>query len=979
MKRPDHIRVRGARVNNLRNIDVDIPLDALVGVAGVSGSGKSSLALDVLYAEGSRRYLDALSTYTRRRMTQARRPQVDAVSYLPPALALRQRPGVGGMRSTFGTMTELLNVLRLMFSRLGSHRCPNGHACPPSLAVAAEREMVCGQCGASFMGPGAEDLAFNSTGACLRCQGTGIVRDVDDATLVPDESMTIDEGAVVPWRTFGFNVQPDIVREFGVRTDVPFSELTDAERDIVFHGPEEKKHIVIPSVKGIHELDFTFRNARLTVLKELERATDEKRFAKVAKFLVERTCPDCGGTRLSAAARAPRIGEYGLADVTAWALRDVLTWGRRVPDMMPRDMRPMAQTLSTTLLEMGERLMQLGLGYLTLDRSAASLSTGERQRAQLSRAVRNETTGVLYVLDEPSTGLHPANIEGLIGVMHDLLDAGNSVLFVDHDVRVLRAADHFIEMGPGAGVQGGHVIAQGTPEQIAANPRSRIAGFLNGGEPAVVRGRVPLPPLPADWTVPGVQGDDDADGNGIGNDGVAGVAAQDGGIGDGDDADRVGGAGDVGHGTAAAPAESADRIGAADHAERADHDGCDDQSWIRLSTSAIHTVKPLDVAIPSGRLTAVTGVSGSGKTTMVLESLVPALESCSGDGALPAHVTSIDPAGIERVRIVDSTPIGINVRSTLATYSGIMDMLRRAFAGTATAKARGLKVADFSYNTGSLRCPQCDGTGQVDLDVQFLPDVTIPCPDCAGRRYRPEADAVRLATPNRPQGMTLPQVLALSVSEALEVFAPAGKTRRSGGWADTSAERSASERQDTQPGTSTVASRHSNESSHDCGAAQSDEHGSDAAALAAGDMISANLLRRIHTALATLDDLGLGYLTLGEDTPSLSGGEAQRLKLSNELGKRQGTSMFVLDEPTTGLHPLDVRTLIEVLQRLLDGGATIVVIEHDLDMIANADFVIDMGPGGGEDGGRIVAAGTPEQIAANPASVTGRYLAPVLR
>lgn len=872
MGRPKAVKVRGARVNNLKNIDVDIPLDELVGIAGVSGSGKSSLALDVLYAEGSRRYLEALSTYTRRRMTQARRPQVDSISYLPPALALRQRPGAGGMRSTFGTMTELLNVLRLMFSRLSSHRCPNGHYCPPSLSVAAGLDIVCAECGAVFMGPGAEDLAFNSTGACPRCQGTGIVREVDDATLVPDESMTIDDGAVVPWRTFGFNVQPAIVREFGVRTDVPFSELTEAEREIVFNGPEEKKHIVIPSIKGIHDLDFTFRNARLTVLKELDRATDEKRFAKVAKFLVERTCPDCSGTRLSDVARAPRIGEQNLADVTGWSLRDVLAWSKDVPDSLPVEMHDMAATLATTLREMGSRLMQLGLGYLTLDRSSASLSTGERQRAQLSRAVRNETTGVLYVLDEPSTGLHPANIEGLIGVMRDLIATGNSVLFVDHDARVLRAADYFIEMGPGAGTQGGRVIAQGTPEEISAHPESRIAGFLTGSETSVVRERRKVPSLPADWSGP-----------------------------------------------------------CADDAQTRDEDT--DDMWIRMATSSIHTVKPLDVAIPRGMLTAVTGVSGSGKTTMVLESLVPAIQACAEDKTLPAHVTSIDPAGIERVRIVDSTPIGINVRSTLATYSGIMDMLRRAFAGTMTAKSYGYKLADFSYNTGSLRCPQCDGTGQVDLDVQFLPDVTIPCPSCEGKRFRPEVDAVRIMTPNRPDGLTMPQVLSLSVDEALNVFA-----------------------------------------ANEC--ATTSDH-PDAGTVAA-DFIADTLCKRIHKALTTLSDLGLGYLTLGEDTPSLSGGEAQRLKLSNELGKKQGASMFVLDEPTTGLHPLDVRTLIGVLQRLLDGNATIVVIEHDLDMIANADFVIDMGPGGGEEGGRIVAVGAPDQIAANPASLTGHYLASVL-
>lgn len=925
--RPDAVKVRGARVNNLRNVDVDIPLGSLVGIAGVSGSGKSSLALDVLYAEGSRRYLDALSTYTRRRMTQARRPQVDSISYLPPALALHQRPGAGGMRSTFGTMTELLNVLRLMFSRLASHRCPNGHYCPPSLAVATGADTVCPECGAAFMGPGAEDLAFNSTGACPRCQGTGIVRDVDDATLVPDESLSIDEGAVVPWRTFGFNVQPDIVREFGVRTSVPFRELTEAEREIVFNGPEEKKHIVVTSMKGVHDLDFTFRNARLTVLKEFDRAVDEKRFAKVAKFLVERTCPDCDGTRLGDAARAPRIGSYGLAEVTSWALRDILDWGKGVPAMLPADMREMAETLTATLLEMGGRLMQLGLGYLTLDRSSASLSTGERQRAQLARAVRNETTGVLYVLDEPSTGLHPANIEGLIGVMHDLLDAGNSVVFVDHDVRVLRAADRFIEMGPGAGREGGRVVAQGTPDEIAANPDSRIAGFLTGREPSVVRERTAIPPLPSDWTgpVPGVVGE--FGGTGSVSDSVGGRNLAIEAVSDGD------------AGQYAIGGESAT-----------------DRTWLRMATAPIHTVRALDVAIPRGRLTAVTGVSGSGKTTMILESLVPAIEASTEDRPLPAHVTSIDPAGVERVRIVDSTPIGINVRSTLATYSGVMDMLRRAFAATDAAKARGFKLADFSYNTGSLRCPQCDGTGRVDLDIQFLPDVTIPCPSCEGRRYRPEADAVRLATPGRPRGLTMPQMLALSVDEALAVFDPKKDAERE------------------------VGSSTSDEpvSQDDVVRAGSSARGAGAVPAGRGDLIAPTLCRRIHAALETLSSLGLGYLTLGEDTPSLSGGEAQRLKLSNELGRRQHTSMFVLDEPTTGLHPLDVRTLIGVLQRLLDGGATIVVIEHDLDMIANADFVIDMGPGGGEDGGRIVAVGTPEDIADNPDSLTGRYLRSVL-
>lgn len=825
---PKAILVRGARVHNLRNLDVDIPLNRLVGIAGVSGSGKSSLALGVLYAEGSRRYLESLSTYTRRRMTQAQRPQVESVRFLPPALALRQRPGVGGMRSTFGTATELLNVLRLMFSRLASHVCPNGHRQKPTLAVAAEMPITCPICGAKVQPPSAEELAFNSLGACPTCQGTGTVREVDDATLVPDDSLTIDQGAVVPWRTFGFNVQPDIVREFGVRTDVPWRDLTDRERKIVFEGPAEKKHITITSIKGVHELDFTFRNARLTVTEELKRANDDKRLAKVAKFLTERTCPDCKGTRLNQRARLPRINGDNLAEVTSWPLDKVLDWGRKLPPTLPEPMQPMASALCKTLDEMGRRLIQLGLSYLTLDRSSASLSTGERQRAQLAMAVRNETTGVLYVLDEPSTGLHPANLEGLIGVMRDLLADGNSVVFVDHDVKVLQSADYLIEMGPGAGERGGRILAQGAPERIAADPDSRIAGFLDGREPVLVRDRHPMP------------GEDE---------------------------------------------------------------------WIRMQSGSIHTVHPLDLAIPRGCMTAVTGVSGSGKTTMILESLVPALQARIQGDPMPKHVHSLDPAGIDRVRLVDSSPIGINVRSTVATYSGLMDRLRRLFAATDQAKKDKLGISAFSYNTGSLRCPQCDGTGQISLDVQFLPDIPITCPSCQGRRYRPEAEQYRLSTPAHQEPLSLPDLLAMEVGRALEVFA------------------------------------------------QGREY------------------TAIRRGLQTLKDLGLDYLTLGEDTPSLSGGEAQRLKLSNELGRRQNGSMFVLDEPTTGLHPLDVRVLIGVLERLVSKGATVVFIEHDLDMIANADHVVDMGPGGGDRGGRIVAQGDPESVARNPDSVTGRYLA----
>lgn len=826
--RPESIEVRGARVHNLKNVDVDVPLGELVGVAGVSGSGKSSLALGVLYAEGSRRYLEALSTYTRRRLTQASRAQVDEVLHVPAALALHQRPAVPGIRSTFGTMTELLNSLRLLFSRLASHVCPHcGAHNEPTLNVAAGLPIVCANCGKEFHAPGAESLAFNSAGACPACAGTGIVREVNRAALVPDESKSIDEGAVLPWGSLMWDLMKQVAGAMGVRTDVPFKDLTPKERDIVFNGPAVKKHILYKPKKGddFAELDFTYFNAVYTVENALAKAKDEKGLKRVARFLEEKTCPDCGVTRLSEAARAPRVGGLNLAEASAMTLDAAVDWVRGVPGSLGADMRPMATNICESFLDVARRLLELGLGYLALDRAGATLSTGERQRVQLARAVRNRTTGVLYVLDEPSIGLHPANVDGLLGVMRDLVVDGNSVVVVDHDVRVLKACDHLIEMGPVAGAEGGHVIAQGTVGDVAANPRSRIAPFLADGESVRERGCMPVSHMF-----------------------------------------------DLGH--------------------------------IRMTTSQLHTVKPLDVDIPRGRLVAVTGVSGSGKTTMVLESLIPALKARSAGEKPSEHVRSIDADGIERANLIDATPIGANVRSTVATYADIHDDLRRAFARSDEAKAGGWKAGDFSYNTGRLRCPTCDGTGSISLDVQFLPDIDIECPDCRGSRYAPEADSIHRTTKDGRE-LTLPQLMAMSVDQALAVT---------------------------------------------------------------GDM------RKVHARLTTLHDLGLGYLTLGEPTPALSGGEAQRLKLASEMGRAQSDAVFVFDEPTIGLHPLDVRVLLGVFDRLVASGATVVVIEHDLDVIANADWVIDMGPGGGESGGRIVAAGTPEQIAADANSITGRYL-----
>ena len=826
MPTKEAIKIRGARVHNLKNIDVDIPLGKIVGIAGVSGSGKSSLALGVLYAEGSRRYLDALSTYTRRRMTQAAKASVDEVLYVPAALALHQRPGVPGIRSTFGTGTELLNSLRLMFSRLASHRCPNGHYLPPSLAVAAEKPLICPTCGATVRAPSAEELAFNSQGACRTCDGTGTVRTVDLATLVPDPTLSIDDGAVAPWNSLMWSLMTDVCRAMGVRTDVPFNQLTDAEKEIVYHGPAEKKHIFYKAknTPEAGELDFTYYNAVYTVENALAKVKDEKGMKRVEKFLKQETCPACHGTRLSEAARAPRLQGISLADACTMPLAELTQWVDRVPASLPAEMRPMAESICESFRTAARRLMDLGLDYLSLDRAASTLSTGERQRMQLARAVRNRTTGVLYVLDEPSIGLHPANIVGLTGVMHDLVEDGNSVVLVDHDTQVLAESDWIIEMGPEAGAGGGYVIAQGTVPEIEQDPKSMIGPFLR----------------PAAAALPAGAGKSDLFAEGR----------------------------------------------------------------IHLSTDAIHTVHPLEIDIPKGRLTVVTGVSGSGKTTLILESLVPALAASTAGRPLPSHVKAVTAEGIEQVKLIDATPIGINVRSTVATYANVHDELRKIFSHTQDAKAHGYKAGDFSYNTGKLRCPVCDGTGVISLDVQFLPDVEIPCPACHGSRYAREADDVKLID-KHGRTTTLPRLMDCDVHTALDLC----KDRK-----------------------------------------------------------------LVRQRLQVLQDLGLGYLTLGEETPSLSGGEAQRLKLASEMERTQSHAVFVFDEPTIGLHPLDVQTLLGVFRTLIDNGATVIVIEHDLDVIRSADYIVDMGPGGGEKGGRVVAAGTPAQIKATLESVTGHFL-----
>ncbi len=823
----DKIKIRGAKVHNLKNIDVDIPLHQIVGIAGVSGSGKSSLALGVLYAEGSRRYLDALSTYTRRRMTQAEKARVDEILYVPAALALRQRPGVPGIRSTFGTGTELLNSLRLMYSRLASHRCPNGHYLEPSLDVAAGRKLVCLKCGAGFYAPSAEELAFNSQGACRTCNGTGIIRTVDRATLVPDDTLSIDEGAVAPWNSLMWSLMTDVCRAMGVRTDVPFRELTEKEKDIVFNGPAEKRHILYKAKNSNQagELDFTYYNAVYTVENALAKVKDEQGMKRVEKFLKQEVCPDCGGTRLSETARTPRLRGISLDQACRMPLSELMQWVAGIPDALAAEMRPMAESICESFQNSAQRLLDLGLGYLSLDRASSTLSTGERQRMQLARAVRNRTTGVLYVLDEPSIGLHPSNMVGLKGVMRDLVADGNSVVLVDHDTGVLSEADWLIEMGPQAGAGGGRIIAEGTIPDVKKNAASMIGPFLSGRAQTNI---IKHPPAVRLF----------------------------------------------------------------------------DKGIIRLSTGKIHTVKPLEASIPRGRLTVVTGVSGSGKTTLILESLVPALEALVNHQKLPKHIISAEAEGIKQVKLIDATPIGVNIRSTVATYANVHDELRKIFAKTEDAKRAGYKAGDFSYNTGKLRCPVCDGTGVVNLDVQFLPDVEIPCPDCRGSRYAQTTYDIKYLN-GKGETHTLPGLMKMDINSAL---------------------------------------------------------------------YACEDIKIVSQRLKVLQNLGLGYLTLGEETPGLSGGEAQRLKLAGEMGKTQADSVFVFDEPTIGLHPLDVQTLLTVFQALIENGATVVVIEHDLDVIRNADYIIDMGPGGGESGGRIVTAGTPEQIIACPDSITGKYL-----
>ena len=812
----DMIIIRGARVHNLKNIDVDIPLGKIVAISGVSGSGKSSLALGVLYSEGSRRYLDALSTYTRRRISQSQKAQVDLIQYVPAALALHQRPNVPNIRSTFGTSTELLNSLRLLYSRCGNYFCPNGHMQEATLNVARELPIICPECGEEFYGLGAEEYAFNSDGACPTCSGTGFVRDIDSAMLVPDVTKTLEGGAVAAWNQFGISWMYHVAGELGVRIDVPFSDLTDEEKDIVYNGPQVKKYINIPSKNGkLFELNAEYRNAHRAIEEALKNAKTEKGLTKINKFLTTNICSDCEGTRLNNKARETLLGGISLDEACKMNLNDLVVWVRHVVSELPGEVREMAEEIIEEFLDNAKILLDLGLSYISLDRSANTLSTGELQRVQIARTLRSRTTGVLYVLDEPSIGLHPNNVDGLINVIKRLVEDGNSIILVDHDTRILSIADYMIELGPAAGADGGNIIAKGSMDEIMNDSSSQIAPFLTNSEKIVIRDKT----------------------------------------------------GDI-----------------------------FENGAIRIKTDEIHNVKGMDVKIPKGKLTAVSGVSGSGKTTLLLEALYPAIKAQINGDELSVDIRDIDCEGIKKIDLIDSVPIGKNVRSTVATYSKVLDELRREFSKLSDE----YKTADFSYNTGKLRCPTCNGTGTVSMDVQFLPDVEMTCPDCDGSRYNPDIEKTRF------NGLSLADIMSLTIDEALEELFG---------------------------------------------------------------------LEKVTGKLQKLSDLGLGYLTLGEATPSLSGGEAQRLKLASEIGKSQKNSVFIFDEPTIGLHPLDVKVLIDVFDHLIDRGATVIVIEHDLDLIANADYIIDMGIDDSYAAGEILASGSLDDIIECEKSLTGKYMA----
>lgn len=822
---PTKVEVCGARVHNLKNIDVDIPLHKFVAISGVSGSGKSSLAMGILYEEGSRRYLDSLSTYYRRKIKLGRQADITSIKHIPSALALRQRPSIPSERATVGTMSEVFNVLRLIFSRLGSPVCPNGHRVQPSLEIAEAMsksgdemgKITCPTCGVKFSVPSAEEFAFNSTGACENCGGTGKVRQLDESKLISDENLTIADGAVASWRLPGRNFMPSVAEHAGVRIHVPFKDLTDKEKDFVLNGPEKKYKMDFLSGTGrvFHDFEALYENAHLAVLRSAKTSKSERAQKRISEFFTYDTCPVCHGSRLKPNLLKQLVGGLNIAEVAEMALGNLKKWQKEVEDSLPQEMGKMSKRLFAEFDGDLQPLLDLGLDYLTLSRNGNTLSTGELQRIQLARTLRTETTGVLYVLDEPSIGLHPANVAGLIKILRKIVDQGNSLVVVDHNVDIIKAADEIIEIGPGSGDQGGQIIDQGTIEQIKKSPKSLIAPYLNG---------------------------------------TADIEAR-----------------------------------------KINDDSSDD---IEIEVQNHFNLKDVKATIPTKKLTAVTGFSGAGKTSLILDSLVPAITAEKKHEKLPKQVTSFS-SNIKNVVSVDASPVGKNTRSTVATYTSVMDNLRKLFASLPESKEKHYTTSYFSYNNKQGACPTCGGVGSVTLDIQYLPDMEQTCPTCNGDRYNDDIKKIKW------HGMNIVDVLNLDVREALPVFEKVPK---------------------------------------------------------------------IENELKLLQEVGLDYLHLGESTPGLSGGEAQRLKLVTHLTRSQKNTLFVFDEPTIGLHPLDVKVLVQVLQKLLDQGATIIAITHDLNLIANCDYLLDMGPRGGDNGGQIVAEGNLEDVLKKDDTLTLQYL-----
>ncbi len=777
---PDHfVRVRGASEHNLRNVDVDIPRDAFVAFTGVSGSGKSSLAFGTLYAEAQRRYFESVAPYARRLLQQVGAPHVQEVTGLPPAVALQQRRGAATSRSSVGTITTLSNLLRMLYSRAGDY--PDGMDHLPAEAFSPN----------------------TPAGACPRCHGLGVVHDVTEELLVPDPSLSIREGAIAAWPGAwqGANLR-SIVSGLDIDIDRPWRRLRKKDRDWLLFTDEQPSVLIEPERDRVDYGYYgKFWSARKHIMHVLADSTSERMRERALRFVVDAPCPECRGSGLRPQALAVTFAGHSIAEVNELPLNDAAALLRPIADL-PEETNEVAVRICADLVARIEVLLELGLGYLSLGRSSTTLSPGEAQRLRIATQLRSGLFGVVYVLDEPSAGLHPADAEPLLDVLDRLKASGNSLFVVEHDLDVVRRADWVVDIGPGAGEAGGRLLYSGPVAGLEDVDASATSAYLFG------------------------------------------------------------------------------------RADRLEHDVRSPQGWVELTGVSRHNLRDVSVDIPLCVLTAVTGVSGSGKSTLV------------------SQVLAEDPTAREsfdRLVLVDQRPIGRTPRSNLATYTGMFDTVRRLYAATDEAQARGYGAGRFSFNVAEGRCQTCDGEGFVAVELLFLPGTYAPCPTCHGARY----DAETLEVTYR--GKNVAEVLAMSVDEAATFLADVPGAARS---------------------------------------------------------------------LETLREVGLGYLRLGQPATELSGGEAQRIKLATELQRaRRGHALYLLDEPTSGLHAADIALLLRQLHRLVDAGNTVVLVEHDLDAIATADWVIDLGPGGGDAGGRVIATGTPADVARVTESATAPYIA----